>query len=586
MIESELGRGGMATVYRAHDLRHDRQVAMKVLHPDLAATLGPERFLREIRVTSRLQHPHILPVFDSGEAAGQLWYTMPYIEGPSLRERLRREVQLPVAAALDLATQVADALGYAHGQGIVHRDIKPENILIDGTRAVVADFGIARALDLAGGERLTETGLALGTPTYMSPEQAMGSPVDARSDIYSLACVLYEMLAGEPPFTGPTAQSIIAKRLSSPVPPLRTVRETVPVAVERAVEVALAKVPADRFATTQEFVAALNRTGLSAAEPSAAVHGVPRRRVALAAGIAVAVLALAAVLHWWPRPTARPDTSLVAVVPFRIAGSDSSLAYLHEGMVDLFAARLNGEAGPRSVDSRAVMRLWNASAEGRSDLPEGEELELARRLGAGRLLVGNIVGTAERLVLSASVIVEDAQRAVEIARRRADREPEFRRIAGLIRGRGHDLALNRGRPLEALSLKPLGSFHQRGEVRALIDDALYWGGDTTAASDAAQKTAQVVAGPPPPDADSSLHAYYYDVCARHSPPSRGSGPRPGSPRSSFQKSTSVAPTSSMPGTPPRRACRTHGRDLPAWTHCRCEIRWGSCHRRSRRRTSW
>ena len=279
VLEKELGRGGMATVYCARDLRHDRLVALKVLHPELAATLGPERFLREIRLTSRLQHPHILPVFDSGEAAGQLWYTMPYVRGESLRDRLRREVQLRMDSALDLTKQVADALGYAHRQGIVHRDVKPENILLEGERAVVADFGIARALDLAGGERLTQTGLALGTPSYMSPEQAVGSPADARSDIYSLGCVLYEMLAGEPPFTGPTAQAIMARRLSSPVPTLRTVRETVSPAVERAIEVALAKVPADRFATTDEFVAALYGAGPSDAKPSAAVRGIPRRRV-------------------------------------------------------------------------------------------------------------------------------------------------------------------------------------------------------------------------------------------------------------------------------------------------------------------
>ena len=228
VLEKELGRGGMATVYSARDLRHDRLVALKVLLPELAATLGPERFLREIRLTARLLHPHILPVFDSGDAAGQLWYTMPYVRGESLRDRLRREIQLRVDSALDLTRQVAGAMGYAHRQGIVHRDVKPENILLEGERAVVADFGIARALDLAGGERLTQTGLALGTPSYMSPEQAVGSPADARSDIYSLGCVLYEMLAGEPPFTGPTAQAIMARRLSSPVPTLRTVRESCP----------------------------------------------------------------------------------------------------------------------------------------------------------------------------------------------------------------------------------------------------------------------------------------------------------------------------------------------------------------------
>jgi eukaryotic-like serine/threonine-protein kinase len=403
VLEKELGRGGMATVYCARDLRHDRLVALKVLHPELAATLGPERFLREIRVTSGLQHPHILPVFDSGDAAGQLWYTMPYVRGESLRDRLRREVQLPMDTALDLTKQVADALGYAHRQGIVHRDVKPENILLEGDRAVVADFGIARALDLAGGERLTETGLALGTPRYMSPEQAMGSPVDARSDIYSLGCVLYEMLAGEPPFTGPTAQAIIAKRLSSSVPPLRTVRETVSPAVERAIEVALAKVPADRFATTEEFVAALYGAGPSDVKPSAAVRGIPRRWATIAAGTAIAVLAAALALQPWSRPAVHADIGLVAVVPFRIASSDSSLAFLREGMVDLFAAKLNGEAGPRSVDPRSTMRLWRATAEGRADLPEREVLRLARRLGAGRLLTGSVIGTSERLVLSAAV---------------------------------------------------------------------------------------------------------------------------------------------------------------------------------------
>jgi TolB-like protein len=404
VLEKELGRGGMATVYAARDLRHDRLVALKVLDPELAATLGPERFLREIRLTSRLQHPHILPVFDSGEAAGQLWYTMPYVRGESLRDRLRREVQLRMESALNLTRQVADALGYAHRQGIVHRDVKPENILLEGERAVVADFGIARALDLAGGERLTQTGLALGTPSYMSPEQAVGSPADARSDIYSLGCVLYEMLAGEPPFTGPTAQAIMARRLSSPVPPLRTVRETVTPAVERAIEVALARVPADRFATTDEFVAALNGAGPSATASSAAIRGIRWRRVSLAAGMAVAVIVAALGLQRWMTPATHPDTGLVAVVPFRIASSDSSLAYLHEGMVDLLAAKLNGEAGPRSVDPRSTMRLWRAAAEGRADLPEAEVLLLARRLGAGRLLTGSVIGTSERLVLSAAVL--------------------------------------------------------------------------------------------------------------------------------------------------------------------------------------
>jgi eukaryotic-like serine/threonine-protein kinase len=203
-IERELGRGGMATVYLAHDLRHDRPVALKVLHPELAATLGPERFQREIKLAARLQHPHILPVHDSGEAAGQLWYTMPYVDGESLRERLRRERQLPIEETLQITREVAEALGYAHSQGVVHRDIKPENILLSRGHALVADFGVARAIQSADAEQLTQTGVAVGTPAYMAPEQAMGdSAVDGRSDLYSLGCVIYECSRAKRPTPAP-----------------------------------------------------------------------------------------------------------------------------------------------------------------------------------------------------------------------------------------------------------------------------------------------------------------------------------------------------------------------------------------------
>ncbi len=258
-IERELGAGGMATVYLAHDLKHDRDVAIKVLHPDLGAALGADRFLSEIRTTARLQHPHILPLLDSGDAGGLLYYVMPFVEGETLRSRLERERQLPIADALRIATEAADALQYAHEHGVVHRDIKPENILLQNDHAVVADFGIALAVQHAGGQRMTQTGLSLGTPQYMSPEQAMGERhIDARSDIYSLGAVTYEMLAGEPPFTGPTAQSIVAKVMTERPTAPGAVRDTVPPSVDAAVLTALAKLPADRFSTAAGFAAALH----------------------------------------------------------------------------------------------------------------------------------------------------------------------------------------------------------------------------------------------------------------------------------------------------------------------------------------
>ncbi|HEX3233885.1 MAG TPA: protein kinase [Gemmatimonadales bacterium] len=257
-LERELGAGGMATVYLAHDLRHERRVALKLLRPELAAVIGAERFLGEIRTTANLQHPHILPLFDSGAADSFLYYVMPYVEGESLRARLTREKQLPIAEAVRLGSQVASALDYAHRHGVIHRDIKPENILLHEGSAVVADFGIALALSSAGRNRLTETGLSIGTPQYMSPEQAMGDrDIDARSDIYSLGAVLYEMLAGDPPFLGSTAQAIVAKVITEKPTPITASRDTVPPAVAATVHRALAKLPADRFGSAAELSEAL-----------------------------------------------------------------------------------------------------------------------------------------------------------------------------------------------------------------------------------------------------------------------------------------------------------------------------------------
>ena len=290
-IERELGRGGMATVYLARDLKHDRPVALKVLRPELAAVLGAERFLREIRLTAQLQHPHILTLIDSGEADGFLYYVMPYVEGESLRQRLEREGQLPLDEALRITGAIASALDFAHGRGVIHRDIKPENIMLHQGEPMVADFGIALAVSMAGRERLTETGLSLGTPAYMSPEQASAEPrLDGRSDQYSLASVLYEMLGGEPPYTGPTAQAIIAKRFSEPVPHLGTLR-TVPPHVEGAVTRALAKSPADRFATLAAFAAALIQPTSETESPRP--HRFWRRHPA---GTIAGVLSLAAIV--------------------------------------------------------------------------------------------------------------------------------------------------------------------------------------------------------------------------------------------------------------------------------------------------
>src|SRR6478672_7122367 len=260
-VERELGAGGMATVYLAEDLKHRRKVALKVLRPELAAVIGAQRFLAEITTTANLQHPHILPLHDSGTVDGTVFYVMPFVEGESLRDRIQREKQLPIGDAVRIARDVADALDYAHRHGVIHRDIKPDNVLLHDGRAVVADFGIALAASRTeGGARITETGMSLGTPHYMSPEQAMGEhDLDGRTDVYALGCVVHEMLAGDPPFTGPTAQAIVAKVMSGEPPALSTLRRTVPEHIEEAVLTALQKIPADRFVTAGAFATALER---------------------------------------------------------------------------------------------------------------------------------------------------------------------------------------------------------------------------------------------------------------------------------------------------------------------------------------
>jgi tRNA A-37 threonylcarbamoyl transferase component Bud32/TolB-like protein len=400
-IVRELGRGGMATVYLASDLKLQRQVALKVLRPELGAALGTDRFLREIQIASRLTHPHILALHDSGEAGDHLYYAMPYVEGESLRQRLDREGQLSIPEVIAIVRAVASALTYAHQQGIVHRDIKPENILLstngaaNATHPLVADFGIARALDKAGGDRLTETGLALGTPAYMSPEQAaVGSRLDGRSDIYALGCVAYEMLAGAPPFTGPTAQSILARHAVDSVPPLHTVRATAPASVEYAITRALAKVPADRFTNANEFADALIAEHAPA---SFRRRSLPRRtRLALGVGVGAAAVGIAGMmLHSSAAPVIMPSATRIAVLPFVSPSSDTALARLGRDLAVTISATLDGVGELKTADR---LTLANATA-----VSPSEGAALARQLGASSFLRGTLVRAGDQIRLDAGL---------------------------------------------------------------------------------------------------------------------------------------------------------------------------------------
>jgi serine/threonine-protein kinase len=399
-LERELGRGGMATVFLARDLKHDRHVALKVLHPELAATLGPERFLREIHLAARLQHPHILTVLDSGEAAGRLWFSMPFVEGESLRDRLRRERQLPVEDAIRIGREAAQALQYAHDHGVVHRDIKPENLLLtrDGN-TLVADFGIARALGAAGEEKLTETGLAVGTPAYMSPEQAAGDrSLDARTDIYSLAAVLYETLAGEPPFTGATTQALMIKRLTEPAPSVRSTRANVPEAVDIAIRKALSPVAADRFASVADMARALepatpsSRPESASAPPSAAPTSVtpaatvrPRRHRSAAILLLGFMLGLGVLFGWLRRHGSAGGPAdgagkRLAVLPFENLGAKDD-EYFADGMTDEVRGKLAALRGLQVIAHRSAAEYKGS--------PKSYQ-EIGRELGVDYLLVGKV----------------------------------------------------------------------------------------------------------------------------------------------------------------------------------------------------
>ena len=418
VLERELGRGGMATVFLAQDAKHGRPVALKVLHPELAASLGPERFRREITLAAKLQHPHILTVLDSGETPdGLLWFTMPYVEGESLRDRLNRERQLPVPEALRLAREAALALDYAHRHGVVHRDVKPENILLIDGQAMVADFGIARALAPSTGQTLTETGVALGTPAYMSPEQASGErTLDARTDIYSLGAVLYEMLAGEPPFTGPTAQAVIARRFTERPRALRTIRETVAEPVERAVETAMAKAPADRFATAADFAKALDAAERTTSVPAASVPAgtsaarplsTARRRFPVAAAaLGLGFLVGVGVLFAWRRHAAGSGESAaagpvrLAVLPFDNLG-DSSEAYFADGLTDAVRGKLTGVPGLAVIAPASSGQYRHTT---KTPAQIGQELGGVRYLLVGKVRWAKGPGSTSRVQVSPALV--------------------------------------------------------------------------------------------------------------------------------------------------------------------------------------
>ncbi|HKT58769.1 MAG TPA: protein kinase [Gemmatimonadales bacterium] len=378
-LEHELGRGGMATVYLARDLKHERLVALKVLRPELAASLGAERFLREIRIAARLQHPHILPIFDSGEAPGsadgpRLWYTMPYVEGPSLRDRLQEQGPLPVDEAVRITREVALALDHAHRRGVVHRDIKPENILLSDSQALVTDFGIARGGDAAGGgTALTQTGMALGTPLYMSPEQASGDAAGPRSDLYSLGCTLFELLTGVPPFTGDTPQAVAVKRFTQPAPSVRAARPEVPLELARIVARALERDPADRFASLAEFAAALEARA--------------------------------------ERPAASPERRSIAVLPFVTLSADPETEYFGDAMAEEI---LNALAKVTAL--RVASRTSSFAFKGRNE----DIAEIARKLRTSTVLEGSVRRAGNRIRVTAKLI--DAEEGFHLWSDRYDRE--------------------------------------------------------------------------------------------------------------------------------------------------------------------
>jgi serine/threonine-protein kinase len=429
-VESELGRGGMATVFLAEDLKHGRRVAIKVLSPELSSSLDGDRFKSEIQIAARLSHPHILPLFDSGEANGLLYYTMPLVEGESLRGRLERETQLSIDDAIAITCEVADALSYAHAFGVVHRDIKPENILLHGGHAVVADFGIARVIQDAGGTKLTQTGLSVGTASYMSPEQFSGGSLDGRSDMYSLACVLYEMLVGEVPFTGPSAVAIMARHTMEAPPSIQIVRSTVPDELENTIMRALEKVPADRFPTVAQFKEALLGQGATSTyvrrtraqtRQHTAMHPTQpiarRRRTLVFGAVAIVLLALSglAARYYYinivqqrreSQAAGSVDLHRIAVLYFDDGSRDSSLVHIADGFTESLIAQLS------QVEGLDIISAGGVAPYRRREVARDS---IAHALGAGTLVYGGV--ETEGNELRVTVRLAEGQSGAEFDRR-------------------------------------------------------------------------------------------------------------------------------------------------------------------------
>jgi serine/threonine-protein kinase len=529
-IDREIGRGGMATVYLARDLKHDGAlVAVKVLLPDLGYIVGPERFKREIDVASRFSHPHILPLNDSGEWEGQLYYVMPYVQGESLRSRLDREGQLGIEESVALTIEVAQALDYAHRSNVVHRDIKPENILLEDNHALVADFGIARALASAGDEKLTQTGVTLGTPKYMSPEQAAADKrIDGRSDVYSLACVLYEMLAGQPPFVGPNAQAIIARHALDTASPLSIVRPSMPQGLELVVMKALSKVPADRFSTASDFADALRAPAAATAtwavpagaagatRAAVARRGVRRRTIA---AVALAIILGLGWVVWRDRVApARPavmvgglDPRHIAVLYFDDQSAGHQLGYLADGLTDALIADLDAVRSLKVISSAGVTRY-----RGDSVAPDS----IGRALGVGTLVRGGIDRDGGRLrvtvhLLDGATGAEFQRAAFELpaANVLTVRDTLAAQVGAMIRKRlGQEITLRDQRAQttnpDAWALVQLGTqWRRRGEQLMASGDTTALRRDFASADSALAQAARLDAGWPAPAIARATVAY-------------------------------------------------------------------------------